>query len=62
MRERWLRWKYRWINFMAGADALNRRVTVENYLYMCASGRKPLPDADKCRELANKLGMPSKLK
>ena len=57
MRDFLFRWKYRWINFMAGAESLNRRVGVENYLAMCAAGKKPLPDAEKCAELATRLGV-----
>ena len=40
-------------------DHLNRRVDVENRLLMAASGKQPLPDADECRRLAYKLGVPS---
>jgi len=61
MREWLLRWKYRYIAWMGGADAMNRRVSVENYLWRAAAGEKPLPDAEKCRELARKLGIPTKL-
>lgn len=35
---------------------LNRRVEVECYLLACAAGKYPLPDKDKCRSLALKLG------
>lgn len=54
-----VRWKYRFSSFMGGADAMNRRVKVEQYLFDCANGKKPLPDATKCRELALSLGTPS---
>lgn len=37
---------------------LNRRVAVENFLLECASGKRSLPDAETCRELAYKLGVP----
>ena len=40
------------------AGFLNRRVTVEQYLFDCAAGKKPLSDADTCRQLALKLGVP----
>jgi len=53
------RWKYRFLIFMDGDDAMNRRVSVEIYLLDCAAGKKPLPDAAKCRELALKLGTPT---
>lgn len=59
MKHDWLvRWKYRWIIFMSGAEMLKRRVEVENYLAECAAGKRPLPDAKKCRELSLRLGTP----
>lgn len=54
-----VRWKYRLAYFMAGADAMNRRVKVEQHLLDCANGKQPLPDANKCRELALYLGTPT---
>lgn len=45
---------------MAGADAMNRRVEVEQYLFDCAAGKRLLPDATKCRELALRLGIEGK--
>lgn len=56
-----LRWKFRYLVFMGYADCLKRRVAVENYLWQAAAGQVPLPDEDKCKELAKKLGMPSEL-
>ncbi len=41
------------------AKSLNARADVETYLYDAARGKKPLPDAAKCRELAIKLGNPN---
>lgn len=35
-----------------------RRVQVEDALMKMAEGKLPLPDAEKCRELALKLGTP----
>ena len=49
----------RWMSWRDTADELNRRVEVENRLLMAASGKQPLPDADECRRLAYKLGVPS---
>lgn len=43
------------------ADAINRRAAVEAALYDMASGKKPLPDAETCRAMARKLGVPSAL-
>lgn len=40
------------------ADFLNRRVKVENFLFACAMGTRPLPDKQQCRELALQLGVP----
>jgi len=53
-----LRWKYRILNLMYSCEELNRRVKVEQYLFDCANGKKPLPDAAKCKELALFLGTP----
>lgn len=55
------RWRYRWINFMDGADSLSRRVTVEQVLLDCANGKRPTPDRDECRILAYKLGVPARI-
>ncbi|NDZ11541.1 hypothetical protein C7T35_01170 [Variovorax sp. WS11] len=38
---------------------INRSVYVEQELFNMAAGKKPMPDAAKLRELANKLGIPS---
>lgn len=50
--------QYRWQIVRNSGAELNRRVTVEAYLLDCAAGKRPLPDASKCRELALKLGVP----
>ena len=55
---RWRRIKNRWWLLTHASKALNRRAVVERYLWNAAAGKQPLPDADKCRELALKLGMP----
>lgn len=36
---------------------IKRSVEVEQYLFDAARGKKPLPDAQKCRDLANTLGV-----
>lgn len=41
-------------------DAMNRRATVESYLIDVYAGKRPLPDREKCMELALKLGTPGK--
>ncbi|AUN95415.1 hypothetical protein [Pseudazoarcus pumilus] len=60
-RLRWflIRQRYRWQIVRHSGAELNRRVTVEAYLLDCAAGKRPLPDASKCRELALNLGVPS---
>lgn len=50
--------KARWWLLRNHGKSLQKRVAVERYLYNCVEGKNPLPDKDKCRELANKLGMP----
>lgn len=55
----WTRLRARLWIIMHHNDSLTRRVVVENYLLKASDGRKPLPDADKCRELAIKLGVPT---
>jgi len=52
------RLKYKIIFLYHYAKSLNRRVEVEQYLLNCANGKTPLPDHDKCKELALKLGTP----
>lgn len=37
---------------------LNRRVVVEQELFDCASGKRPLPTAEQCREMALRLDVP----
>ena len=42
-------------------ESLNRRVDVENRLAMAATGKLPPPDAEECRKLAAKLGVPTNI-
>ena len=56
----WKRIKARWWLLTHHGDSINRRVVVEKYLYDAYQGKKPLPDKEKCKELAVKLGVPSK--
>jgi hypothetical protein len=37
---------------------MNRAIAVEQHLLDAARGKRPLPDADECRMLANVLGVP----
>ena len=55
----WRRWKSRWWIFKHSGDALNRRVKVERYLWDAVGGKQPLPDKEKCREMALTLGIPT---
>lgn len=52
LRARWWLWRH-------SGDALQRRVSVERYLWQVVEGKKPPVDADKARELAIKLGVPN---
>ncbi|MSW53301.1 MAG: hypothetical protein F2817_20745 [Actinobacteria bacterium] len=45
-------------NLLLYAKALNARVKVENELWQIAIGAAPLPDKEKCREWAQRLGIP----
>jgi hypothetical protein len=38
--------------------SLNRRAEVEQELWDCSRGKKPLPDAKQCKEWALRLGVP----
>lgn len=49
-------------NFRALPDILNRRSKVELQLWDCYAGRRPLPDAEQCKEWALDLSIPSKLR
>jgi len=37
---------------------MNNVTTVEQWLYECAAGKRPLPDKQMCRKWARKLGIP----
>lgn len=60
MREKLNRLRARWRLIRNHGDHLNRRVAVENELLAIAAGQKPLPDSEKCRQLAYKLGIPGR--
>jgi len=53
------RWRYRLRFWRSYEASLNRRAQVEEELHKIARGKKPLPTAEDCRRMANKLGMPS---
>lgn len=50
------RWQARWRLIRDSGERLKRRVQVEQYLFDCAKGKRPLPDAERCRRMALKLG------
>ena len=52
------RLRMRWYLIRHHGKSLQRRVAVERYLWDAVAGAKPLPDKEKCRELAIKLGVP----
>lgn len=56
----WDRLKYRWLMLRHHDEELNRRTQVEQWLFACAAGKKPLPDAATCRWLALRLGTPKR--
>jgi len=59
IRARLQRLAARWRLWRNLPDMMDRRTRVEQYLFDCAGGARPLPDAETCRLLALKLGTPS---
>ena len=53
-------WKLRYIfmGYIWRGQQMNRLVEVEEDLRKMATGKLPLPDAAKCRELAIRVGTP----
>lgn len=49
-------------NVTKWAESLNRRVTVEQWMFDAASGKRPMPTAEQLREWAMKLGVGGDLK
>jgi hypothetical protein len=43
------------------AEFLNRRAKIEQELFDCAVGKAPLPDKEKCKEWALRLGKPENM-
>ncbi len=53
----------RWRQLSPMWDAsLNRRATVENWMFEAAAGKRPMPTPAELREWANKLGVPDELR
>lgn len=50
--------KYRLLFLFQHHKELNRRAQVEQWLFQCAAGKKPLPDENTCKWLALRLGTP----
>lgn len=46
-----------WVN-----KEMFRRVKVENELWACAAGKRPLPTAEECKQWAIVLGVPEEFK
>jgi hypothetical protein len=44
------------------AQSLNRRAEVEQWLFDASTGKRALPNAEECRALAMKLGVPNELR
>jgi hypothetical protein len=59
MKSWWQRIRARWWIIRHHGDSINRRAVVEKYLFDACKGTEPLPDKEKCRELALKLGVPT---
>lgn len=55
------RWRDQWRFLRHAGRMLNRRVEVEQELFDCAHGKRPLPDAAQCRQWALRLGTPDTL-
>lgn len=55
-----LLWRLR--NLRDGYHELNRRAAVEQELWNAANGKSPLPDREKLREWALKLGVPEEFR
>ena len=49
------RWKYRLIIFWQGWDMYRRVFEVQTELWESSNGKRPTPDAERCRELSNRL-------
>ena len=54
-----IRFKYLLVTFKDYSKRLNRTVDVEAVLCQVANGKRPLLTAQECKELADKLGIPS---
>lgn len=52
------RWRARWRLARDRGAELNKRVEVESWLLAASAGDRPLPDAETCRWLALRLGVP----
>lgn len=51
------RLRYTFITLRYGSEDLNRRATVEQMLFDVASGKRPVPTRQECRQLAMYLGI-----
>jgi hypothetical protein len=53
-------WRLR--NLRNGYHELNRRAKVEQELWNVVNGKAPLPDQEKCRDWALRLGVPDEFR
>jgi hypothetical protein len=53
------RLKARWWILRNHGKSLNRRAVVEQFLWDCFHGKRPLPDKEACKHLALHLGVPT---
>lgn len=56
------RWVWVVRNYRNYAAELNRRAAVEQQLWDCWHGKRPLPDKEQCAEWARKLGVPDEFR
>ncbi len=52
-----LLWRLR--NLRSGYHELNRRAAVEQEIWHCVTGKQPMPDKEKLRDWALRLGVPT---
>jgi hypothetical protein len=56
------RWRWVMRSYRNYAAELNRRAAVEQQLWDCWHGKRPLPDKAQCAEWARKLGVPEEFR
>lgn len=56
-----IRFKYLLLTYRDYNTTLNRNATVEQYLYDCSKGKRPLPTIEDCHRLMRHLGTGEKI-